>query len=239
MFKATHNVFTKHGISEDNADGASYFVVGTWFPERFLPAPCLVITGPIPEATLFLQLLGCLVRRGLPMVEIDSSGLRSVAGLRPTLLIDGRYLSLRSRRLLSFCGPSAHVPCKDSVVDVALPKAIYLGAASLADFCADFSIHIHVLPSRASVTLLDEKTRDQVAADFQPKFLDYQLRNFAAVRDSVFDPPDIDSEGRVIAQMLGACIVDSEEIQTGVRHLLQHRDDLSRGALDGSDLRRH
>ena len=75
------------------------------------------------------------------------------------------------------------------------------------------------------MTLLDEKTRDQIAADFQPKFLDCQLKNAAAVRDSVFDLPDIDSEGRVIAQMLGACIVDSEEIQTGVRHLLQHRDD--------------
>ena len=126
LFKATHDVFTKHGISEDNADGASYFVVGTWFPERFLPAPCLVITGPMPEATLFLQLLGCLVRRGLPMVAIDSSGFRSVAVLHPTLLIDGRYLNRRSLRLLSFCGPRAHVPCKESVVDVAMAKAIYL-----------------------------------------------------------------------------------------------------------------
>lgn len=184
-----------------------------------------MITGPTTEATVFLQLLGCLVRRGLPMVEIDSSVLRAVAGLRPTLLIDARYLSRRSRRLLSYCGPRAHVPCKESVVDVALPKAIYLGSAPVADFSPDFSLHIHLLPSRQSVTMLDEKMRDQMTADFQAKFVDYRLRNFAAVHDSVFDLPDLDSESRVIARMLGTCIVDSEEIQAGVRHLLQHREE--------------
>jgi hypothetical protein len=177
------------------------------------------------EAMLLLQLLSCLVRRGLPMVEIGSSALRSVAGLRPTLLIDGRYMSRRSRRLLSFCGPRAYVACKESVVDFALAKAIYLGPAPPADFSADFSVHIHLLPSRASVTLLDEKTRDQITVDFQPKFLDYRLRNLAAVRDSVFDLPDMDSESRVIAQVLGRCIVGSEKIQAEVRHLLQHRDE--------------
>jgi hypothetical protein len=109
LFSATHDVFTKHGISEDNADVASYFVFGTWFRKRSVPAPCLVITGPMPEAILLLQLFGCLVRRGLPIVEINSSGFRSVAGLGPTLLIDGRYLSRSSLRLLSFCGPRAYV----------------------------------------------------------------------------------------------------------------------------------
>jgi hypothetical protein len=225
LFSATHEVLTRHGMSEEIANAACYFVFGTWFPERSLPAPCLVITGPTLEAILLFQLLGCLVRRGLHMVEIDSSGFRSVVGLlRPTLLIDGRHLGRRSLRLLSVCGPRAYVPWKESVVDLGLAKAIYLGAAPLADFSADFSVHLHILPSLANVSMLDEKTREQIIADFQPKFLDYRLRNFAAVGDSVFDLPGIDSEGRVIARILGTCIVDSPEIQAGIRHLLQHRD---------------
>ena len=225
LFDATHEVFTGHGISEEAADAACYFVFGTWFPGRSFPASCLVITGPIPEAMLFVQLLGCLVRRGLHIGEIDSSGLRLVAEpLRPTLLIDGRRLSRHSLRLLSLSGPRAYFPCKESVVDFALPKAIYLGVSPVSDFSPDFSIHIHLLPSRESVTLLDDKTREQIIADFQPKFVDYRLRNLAAVRESVFDLSDIDSESRVMAQMLGTCIVDSEKVQAGIRRLFQHRE---------------
>jgi hypothetical protein len=100
LFSASCEVLTRHGVSEDIAEAAVYFVFATWFPERFSPAPCLMITGPCPEATLLLQLLGCLVRRGLHMAQIDSHGSWGVADrLRPTLLIDGRRLSRRNLRL--------------------------------------------------------------------------------------------------------------------------------------------
>ena len=189
LFSATREVLTRHGISEDIADAAVYFVFATWFPERFLPAPCLVITGPSPEAALLLQLLGCLVRRGLQMAQIDSDGFRGLADrLRPTLLIDGRRLSRRNLRLLSSCGPRAYIPWKESVADCALAKAIYFGAVPAAEFSTDYSLYLHLSPSRASICMLDEKTRGQIIADLQPKFLNYRLRRFAAVRDS-FDPP--------------------------------------------------
>jgi hypothetical protein len=225
LFDATHGVFTRHGMSPEVADAAVYFVFCTWFPERCSPAPCLVITGPSPEAALLLQILGCVVRRGLPMVQIGSNGFCEVAErLRPTLLVDGRRLSRGSLRLLSSCGPRAYIPWKESVADFGLAKAIYVGAIPIAEFSPDFSLEVHLSPSRASVRVLDEKTRAQITADFQPKFLDYRLRKFAAVRDSTFDLPGLDSEGRVIAQMLGSCVVGCKKIQDGIRHLLRHRD---------------
>ena len=65
---------------------ATYFVFATWFPDILPLAPCLLVTGPPLEAEFFLQLLGCLVRRPVPISEFNLHALRAFPmRLAPTL----------------------------------------------------------------------------------------------------------------------------------------------------------
>jgi hypothetical protein len=187
----------------------------------------LTITGPLAEALLLLQLLGCLVWRGLHILELSSTACSAIVEqLHPTLLIDGRQLSRHWRRLLSgSCIPRANVVSRNSLVDFGLAKAIYLGAVPDPEFHLDFSLNVHLAPSTACPGTLDDRVHEQIIADFQPKFLDYKIRNLSAVRASTFDLPGPQLENRVIAKMLGAPIVNAPDIQAGIRGLLRDRED--------------
>jgi len=186
----------------------------------------LIITGPYTEAIFLLQLLRCLVRRGLEIQEVDSSGFAAIVEqFRPTLLIDARHLSRRSLQLLSASyGPRTRVRYKSSVLNFAVAKAIYLGAVSGSEFSFDFSIQVHVAPSRNGIRILDERIQNQIVADFQPQFLSYRMCNSARVRNSDFDLPSMHSENRVIARVLGSSVVNAPEIQAGVQSLLENRE---------------
>jgi hypothetical protein len=232
LFDAAKSVLTDHGFSADAALASAYFEFASWFPKRALPPPCLTISGPLPEALLFLQLVGCMVWRGMPIVGLDSTHFCAIVGqLFPTLLIDARHLSAGSLRiLLASCGPNAFVASKNSVVDFAVAKAIYVGPAPSSKFSLGFSVHIHLAPQRNGIRMLDEKARQQIIARFQPMFLNYKIRNLTAVRACTFDLPALDSENQVIATVLGGCIVNASGIQSGVGPLLQDREDQIREA---------
>jgi hypothetical protein len=232
LFAATRRTLADHGISDEVAQVCTYFVFASWFVRRACPAPCLIITGPYTEAIFLLQLLRCLVWRGLEIQEVDSSGIAAIVEqFRPTLLIDGRHLSHRSLQLLSASfGPKTRVPYKSSILNFAVAKAIYLGVVPGSEFSFDFSIHVHVAPSRNGIRILDERIQNQIIADFQPQFLSYRMCNSALVRNSDFDLPSMHSENRVIARVLGSAVVNAPEIQAGVQSLLEDREQQIREA---------
>jgi hypothetical protein len=101
---------------------------------------------------------------------------------------------------------------------------IYLGPAPTSEFSIDFSLHVHVA-SKGYSGVLDAGVREQILADFQPRFLEYRIRNRSAVSASTFDLAEMQSETRVTAKILGACIVNAPEIQIGIRALLRARED--------------
>jgi hypothetical protein len=232
LFAATRRTLTDHGISEEAAQVCTYFVFASWFVRRASPAPCLIITGPYTEAIFLLQLLRCVVWRGLEIEEVDSAGFAEIVErFRPTLLIDGRHLSRRSLQLLSASfGPRTRVPYKSSVLNFAVAKAIYVGVVPGSEFSFDFSIHVHVAPSRNGIRILDERIQNQIIADFQPQFLSYRMCNSARVRNSDFDLPSLHSENRVIARVLGSSVVNAPEIQADVQSLLENREQQIREA---------
>jgi hypothetical protein len=230
LFTESRDVLTAHGMSQQVAAVAIHYAFATWFPEA--GAPCMTISGPGAEVTLLLQLMSCLVRRGLLMVEFDSHGFRGLMdSLRPTLLIDARSLSVRSlRKLSAACGSGAYVPWKGSVANFSFARAIYLGVTPINGFSPDFSLRIHLWPSGRALSLLAEKERAEIIKAFQPRFLDYRLRNLDRVRASDFELPEMDSESGIIGRILGGCIVDAPEIQAGIRPLLEGREAWLRAA---------
>jgi hypothetical protein len=129
LFSAVRETFESRGFSEHAALQAAYFTFLTWFPECVPAAPCLLIAGPRPEASFFLQLLGCTVRHALSLGEVTRGGFCSLPmDLQLTILVDLEYVSRSARSLLSASNNrDVHIPWKGTLVNVYCAKAIYCG----------------------------------------------------------------------------------------------------------------
>jgi hypothetical protein len=89
LFTAIQESLMNNGVSRDVALPLTHFSFATWFADCLPAAPCLVVTGPRPEASLLLRLLGCLVRHPIPLIQISIATFRTAPmSLQPTFLID-------------------------------------------------------------------------------------------------------------------------------------------------------
>jgi hypothetical protein len=223
LFTAVRDSFTNHSLPEEVALRTTYSVFATWFPECVPAAPCLSITGPRPEARLILQLLGCLCRHPLPLAEVSRAGLCSLlTHLQPTLLIDLEHLGPSILRLLAASNDrKAYVPWKNSLVNLYCAKAIYRGDALGDGLFSDATLQVNLAPSRGRLPILDASTLQEIATALQPQLLAYRSRNIAKVHESQFDLPAFASPIRILARVLGACLIDAPELQAGLGPLLE------------------
>jgi hypothetical protein len=226
MFAQIRNFFLDCGVSEDAAQASTYFALATWFPE-FLPvAPFLVITGPESEARVFLQLLTGIVRHALPLAEINVATFhRLPMHLQPTLLIG--YVHPSMWRVFSQSNyPQTLLPDKNGLTDLYSAKAAYAGSV-LGGVAGDAILNISC-PYGGKLPAINGATKERVAADFQPKLLDYRLKHVVKVREADFDAPTLPTPLRMLARALGSCIVGAPELQAGIARLLESQGDVLR-----------
>ena len=82
------------------------------------------------------------------------------------------------------------------------------------------------MPGKAAANRCFHLSNDR--GGFQPQLLDYRLTNISKVRDSDFDVAAFESDLRLLARVLGSCIVDAPEVQAGIAPLLQGRQETLR-----------
>lgn len=227
LFHGIRQLLVDHGFSEEAASTATYFLFSSWFPDCLPATSCLLVTGPRAEAHFLFQFLACLVRHPLPLVDISAVGLRSLPmQLCPTLLIEDARISARDLRvLIASTNANAYLPRKGGVVNLYGAKAIYAGEVLDDEISKDVVFYLNLAPSHGKFPILDASNQKSIASHFQPKFLSYRLRNFAKVRASNFDLPQLDSGFRILARILGASVVDAPDLQAGVGSVLQSRQD--------------
>lgn len=210
LFGAIEEPFLHQGFGSEIAFKAACFALCSWFPEC-LPAPCLLVAGPRTESAIFLGLLACVVRHGLPLVEINPATFWSLPlVVKPTLVINhekpGRIIS----RLIS-CSifPGAFLARKNGFRDVSSTKALYVGPTPISFSLGDMVMHLNLLPIQGHDLRLDSDTKDQVAQEFQPQLLAYRARNILKVWGSDYETPGLYSAQRVMATSLGRCVVEA------------------------------
>lgn len=229
LFAVTENSLIKNGVPEDIALPLFHFVLATWFSDCLPAAPCLVITGPSPEASLLFCLLGCLVRHPMPLIEISKASFYSaLMSLEPTLLIDQTPRPSAMRLVIATNNPNAHLFINDCVVKVYCAKAIYGGTSGADALLGEGVLHINLPPSRGKLPVLDARTEIEIKTQIQPMLLMYRVRNIAKVRNSGFDFPEFASGIRILARILGAPVVDAPKLQVGLRLVLQSQEEMIR-----------
>jgi hypothetical protein len=192
-------------------------------------APYLILTGTEAEARVVLELLMYLVRRALPLAEINVEVFDCLSmHIQPTLLI-GRVHPSMWRVLSSSNHPHAYLPNKKGLTDLYRAKAAYAGP-TLGEVGDDAFLNIHCTPIGGRLPVINGATLEKIAADLQPRLLDYRFKYVAQVRQADFDAPTLPTPLRMTARALGACIVDKSEWQVEIVRLLESRAELLRAS---------
>jgi hypothetical protein len=229
LFTEVCQVFVERGFSEEVATIGTYFVFASWFPDCLPEAPCLLIVGPRPEASLFFQVLGCLTRRPLQLSELNRNKMTVLLQIQPTLLVSQSVLSPSKLKLLfASNSPNSYIFLNEGLKRFFMGKAIYLGAKADEDPVGDPKLRINLSPIRGRIPILDSKDQELIAAKFQPLFLTYRTTNIDKVRNSTFDFSWLPSGLRIIARILGACIVDEPELQANLSSFFKSQQRESR-----------
>src|SRR6266849_3514521 len=227
LFAAIQKLFVSNGFPEEAGLAATYFVFATWFPGALSMAPCLVITGPRLEACFLLQLLACLVRRPLPLAEVTRQSLCSLPmELKPTLIINAGRIGPTALVLLRTSNHrNAFFSGKDGLVDLFCAKAVFCGDTIDTTILAEGALHISLPPSWEQLPIIDENSCEEVAQEFQSKFLAYRCHHFLEVRESQFDVPEFTSPTRILARVFGSPIVHAPALQAGLIPLLKDHEE--------------
>jgi hypothetical protein len=202
------------GLSDKVSALLTFWVFSTWFKESLSLAPCLAITGWAPEGDLILRTLRIFCYHPLLMAGLTAANLKQVPrDLRSTLLISEPNLDKQMALLLdcSTCRGYQSIR-EDRPHDYFGPKAIYLGA-DLPARSITHSVHINASDTIKGGSQRASHLSDGMIQHFQNQLFDYRVTNLQRVFQSDFNASGLSSETHVIANALGACIVDAPTLQ--------------------------
>jgi hypothetical protein len=101
------------------------------------------------------------------------------------------------------------------------PKALFLGGEVSFDRIPRCSLLVRLQPTAsARATQHSLRAIEAVVQDLQNQLLRYRCKNLVRVYNSDFDAPILTTETRAIANALGACVIDSPELQLQLISLL-------------------
>ena len=216
--KLSTTIHLHTGLDAQDSLLVGVYVLATWVAE-FLPAPpCLNIWGPDGTETILFDLLSCLCRR--PLTLLDPS-LRQLAKLpeslcptiflrRPTEKSLGRLLSTSRDPNVLYGGRLLHL---SSTFVFFTTRPLSLPALRVA-------LPVLAVPYRR---LPRDQARELHA--LRGQLLMYRLLHHEQVAQSDFDVPRFARESRVTARILGACMEGNATSQPAIVSALENRDE--------------
>ena len=234
LFSGIAELFRNYlGLSDRQSRLLAAFSLSTWVADRLPIAPGVVISAPDEASGIdVLRLLSCICRRPLLLAEVTASGFRTLPmHLGITLLINQQSMKPNLQRLLrasTFRG--LHLPGdRGSVVDLFGPKAILCGSDADLNCLGDGALHVSIASSSLPSLIFDERKQDEISMEFQPRLLDYRLRNFATVNDSQVEVAEFTSAIRPLAGAFAKCLADDQKLAHDTVRLLRPQDDDVKG----------
>lgn len=190
-----------------------FAVFASWMALALPMAPLLWVFAPAGSPkNLVLQLLSLVCRRPLPLVAIRRADLlRLPMALHPTLLLDEPDIQPAMQTLLQ---ASSHrglnVASGRGVVDLFGPKIIFSRKLPHGTALETGVFRTALIPVPGQLPPLDRATEENIAEEFQARFMGYFLRNFSRVRRPSIDVTNLTGPVQDLARSLGAAVVDDE-----------------------------
>jgi hypothetical protein len=210
-------------LPEQTSALLTFWTIGTWFAESLPIAPGLAMVGPEFEGDLTLRTLRSFCRYPLMMAGADVSSLRRVDWRStPTLLFYGPSLTKQMATILG-CATSRGYMVGDAgqYKDCYGPKAIYVGQEVSTDRMPHCSLQVRLQPaSLVPATKHSVSVTEALVQDLRNQLQRYRCENLTRVYNSDFDASLLTSDTRAIANALGACVIDSPDLQSQLISLL-------------------
>lgn len=229
LFTDVHVLLQRHLGQLDSCVTAMVFAIFvSWLSPVLQTAPILSIFAPAGSPkNLALQLLALLCRRPLRLAGLRRGDLlRLPIAFQPTLVLDEPDLRPAMQSILQAgVHRGSYVPCGDGMRDLFGPKIICSRKPLLSTELETDVLRIALIPVSGQLPMLDRKSEEEIADEFQARFLGYFLRNFGRVQTPNFGVSDLALPVQALARAFGAAVVGDEELQAKILPLLKVQDE--------------
>ena len=224
-------------MAEESLRLTCVFILYTWFQDVFPIAPYLWIIGPYGAGkTTLLALLHCLCRRGITVSDFTPAALYALPGtIRPTLLIDEFEMGsgARGRDLLRLLRTgttsNGHVFRGSKLYETFCAKVIASRQGPEDAALASRAIFVSLRPTHKALPPLDNSILDKIAAQFQPRLLDYRLRHYPEAAVSfACEVPDYTPRMKDLARALAVPLLGNARLQAQLFSVLRTQDNEAR-----------
>jgi hypothetical protein len=210
LFTAVHALLASHLGQLDPCITAIVFAIfASWLSPVLPTAPILSIFAPAGSPKkLVLRLLNMLCRHPLCLIGLRRSDLLRVPiSLQPTLLLDEPDSNAAMEAILNASSQRGmHIPCGHGVLNLFGPKIIVSSKPPLETD----ALRAVLIPTAGHLPPLDKRTEEEIAEEFQARFLGYLLRNAGSEQTLSFDLSQFSLPVQDIALGFGAAVVDNE-----------------------------
>lgn len=146
--------------------------------------------------------------------------------LQPTLLLDEPDLRPEMQTLLqSSSHRGTRIMSSHGLLEFFGPKIICSHKLPRGTALETDALKAALIPIAGHLPLLDKKTEEEIAEEFQPRFLGYFLRTASSVQSPNFDASQFTSPIQNLARTLGAAVIGDSELQKKILPLLSVQDE--------------
>lgn len=190
-------------------------ILCTWVIEALRQSPTLNPWGPAGSEHTLVQLLSCFCRRPLQLVDVSLRALSQLPrGLSPTLVLRSARPRSLAPLLAAAADPDAALLQNGQIMHPRFAMVVCTRAPlELPAF--GFS-----LIGGSSSRCIGKEDAEALRQRFQPRLLQYRLRQHLSVAKSQFDAPGFAPESRMLAMTLGAAVEGAPHTQARILEIL-------------------
>jgi hypothetical protein len=229
LFDSLHDLLSSRlGQLEPCITRMVFAVFASWLARALPMAPLLWVFAPAGSPkNLVLQLLSLVCRVPLSLVGVRRADLlRLPMALRPTLLLDEPDMQPAMQMLLQASShPGLNITGGRGVVELYGPKIVFARKLPHGTALETDVFRTALIPVAGQLPPLDKAAEENIAEEFQARFMGYLLRNFSRVGSPSFDVTNLTGPVQNLARSLGAAVVDDDELQERIVSLLGEEDE--------------
>jgi len=218
----SNEIRTHTGLGESTSLLLATFFVATWVGDCLPEVPSLNVSSKAGGYLIIADLASVFCRRPIRVIESSTKQLAALpVKLSPTLILQqpagpslARILKVTSQRYPALLGgevvqmPAATIVLTSEPIDVATPVL-------KIELPLTAGTYRRLLPVEARA----------LADRFQPRLLDYRLRESERVANSQFDCATLNPETRILARMLGVAMEAARSLQEQLLEALRAYDE--------------
>jgi hypothetical protein len=210
-------------LGQENNFLLATFIIATWTSDQLPAVPIFNPWGPAGAGNILLDLLRCLCRRPLSLLDPTLQELSKLPrDLRPTLILHLPSTKLLTALITVSNQPHANVLRSGQLFTLQSPAVVYTSGP------LDLPVISAPVLGREPKRRLLTSDRHALLTYFQPRLLAYRLRQHGQITNSTFDVPTLAPATRTLAQALGAAVAGAPELQKRITAALARFDEQSK-----------